>query len=73
MKPFIRLVDDFWFCFFTGISNVKSAPVKAFATSTKNNRTFYSKLKTRETETDISLSSLEVIAETLLSIVEVKH
>uniref|UniRef100_A0A7M5VE60 Ras-GAP domain-containing protein n=3 Tax=Clytia hemisphaerica TaxID=252671 RepID=A0A7M5VE60_9CNID len=53
-----------------GISNVKSTPVKAFVTQTKVNRTFYSKLKSREADTEISLSSLEVIAETLLSIVE---
>ena len=59
---------------FSGISNVKSAPVKAFMTQTKvNHRTFYTKLKSSrgETDTEISLSSLEVIAASLLSIVEV--
>lgn len=61
-------------CFlYTGISSVKSAPVRAFLTSKKVARTFYSKLKSRENGNEISLSSLEVIAGSLLDILQVGH
>ena len=52
---------------------MKSAPVKAFLTSGKaRTRTFHGKLKHREDDSSISLSSLETIADVLLDVVEVK-
>ena len=53
-------------CYYTGISKVKSAPVKAFNTSARR------RTRTVEQEDEnISMSCLETIVDSLLEIMEV--